>query len=191
VEWKRETIETFTGPRLERVVAGREPTGVTEAVGWEGGGGFRVLDVAPSMFEDDEGHIVLADWATSSALAEATAAQLGYAYDPDMQPFCGRKGRSRLAVIDGLVNENVARLLVEQLDENEMLVLCATMVDPAAQQIVSEARKGSRLRKIPDSILADYRRSQLWWEKRMAELYAVEEPETSRAPAAAAEEVEA
>ena len=190
VEWSQKTLATFTGPRLTKVVRGEDPGGITELTGWEGGGGFRVLDVAPSMFEDDEGHVVLADWATSSALAEATAAQLGYDYDPEMLPFCGRKGRSRLAVIDGLVNEDVARLLVEQLPENEMVVLCATMVDPAAQAVVSEARKGSRLRKIPDSILADYRRSQLWWERRMAELYAEGEAESAEV-AEPAEAVEA
>jgi len=182
VEWSRETVETYAAPRLAKVVAGDDPGGVTDLVGWQGGGGFRVLDVALSMFENDEGHIVFADWATNGALAEATAAQLGFAYDPELLPFSGHKGRTRLAVVDGLVNEEVARLLVEQLPENEMLVLCATMIDPAAQEVVSAARKGSRLRKIPDSILADYRRGQLWWESRMAELYA-SEPETSASAA--------
>ena len=38
-------------PRLESVVAGRDPSGITKSAGWEGGGGFRVLDVHPSMFE--------------------------------------------------------------------------------------------------------------------------------------------
>jgi adenine-specific DNA-methyltransferase len=170
VEWKRETIETYAAPRLMRVVRGDDPGGITEEMDWAGGGGFRVLDVAPSMFADDAGHVVLADWAVNGALAEATAAQFGFAYDTELLPFCGRKGRTRLAVVDGLVNEDVARLLVEQLPEDEMVVLCGTMIDPAAQQVLATARKGSRLRKIPDSILADYRRGQLWWEQRMADL---------------------
>lgn len=171
-EWSQSTVETFTAPRLTKVVRGEDQGGVTESVGWEGGGGFRVLDVAPSMFDDDDGHVVLAEWAVNGALAEAVAAQFGFAFDTELMPFCGRKGRTRLAVVDGLVNEDVARLLVEQLPENEMLVLCGTMIDPAAQGVVAAARKGSRLRKIPDSILADYRRGQLWWERRMSELLA-------------------
>jgi adenine-specific DNA-methyltransferase len=181
-EWNRDTLERFTGPRLTKVVRGEDPGGVTEFVGWEGGGGFRVLDVAPSMFADDDGHVVLADWAVNGALAEATAAQFGFDYDPEMLPFCGRKGRSRLAVVDGLVNEAVIRILVEHVPEGEALVLCATMVDPAAAGLLPELRRGSRLRKIPDSILADYRRGQLWWESRMAALYA---PEVESAIAAA------
>jgi len=183
VEWQRQTVERFTGPRLTKVVRGEDPGGVTEFTGWEGGGGFRVLDVAPSMFADDDGHIVLADWAVNGALAEATAAQFGFAYDPKMLPFCGRKGRSRLAVVDGLVNEAVIRILVGHVPEGEALVLCATMVDPAAAGLLPELRRGSRLRKIPDSILADYRRGQLWWESRMAALYSPEvEPPATAVP---------
>jgi len=58
----------------------------TETV-WLGGGGFRVLEVSPSMFEVDEGLVLLADWMTNGAVAEATAAQLGFEYEPD-PPFC-------------------------------------------------------------------------------------------------------
>jgi adenine-specific DNA-methyltransferase len=43
---------------------------------------------------------------TNSLLAEATAAQLGFEYKP-YPPFAGQKGRTRLAVIDGVVNEGV------------------------------------------------------------------------------------
>jgi len=70
---------------------------------WSGGGGFRVLDVGPSMFEAEAGLVFLSDWMTNGALAEATAAQLGFVYQGD-PPFAGRKGRSRLAVVDGVVN---------------------------------------------------------------------------------------
>lgn len=164
VEWSRDTLERFTGPRLEKVVAGEDPGGITESVGWEGGGGFRVLDVAPSMFDDDEGQVVLADWAFGTALGEATAAQLGFAYDPEALPFCGRKGRTRLVVVDGLVNEAVVRLLVAELADDERLTVCGTMVDTEARDVLTGLRPGSSLRKVPESILADYRRGHLWWD---------------------------
>lgn len=164
VEWSRDTLERFTGPRLEKVVAGEDPGGITESAGWEGGGGFRVLDVAPSMFDDDDGQVVLADWAFGTALGEATAAQLGFAYDPEALPFCGRKGRTRLVVVDGIVNEAVVRLLVAELADDERLMICGTMIDGAARDVLTDLRPGSSLRKVPESILADYRRSQLWWD---------------------------
>lgn len=160
-EWSRETVETYTLPRLEKVVAGNDPGGITESVGWEGGGGFRVLDVAPSMFEDDEGIIVLSDWATGGALGEATAAQLGFAYAEE-PPFVGRKGKMRLAVIDGLVSEAVVDLLLSALPEEERLTICGTTIDDLAADHLREERRGSRVRKIPASILSDYQRRARW-----------------------------
>lgn len=161
VEWSRDIVETYALPRLTKVIRGDDPGGITESVGWSGGGGFRLLDVAPSMFEDDAGIVVLADWAANSKLAEATAAQLSYVYEPE-PPFCGRKGRSRLAVIDGLVNADVAALLVRSLSLDEKLVVCGTAIDPDARQALAELRAGSFIRKIPGSILAEYRRENGW-----------------------------
>jgi adenine-specific DNA-methyltransferase len=156
VEREATTVENFTMPRLAKVVAGEDDGGITAAVGWRGGGGFRVLDVAPSMFVEDQGLVMLAEWATNGRLAEATAAQLGFEYRPD-PPFCGVKGRTRLAVIDGLVSQDAARLLAGALPEGESLVLCGTVLDPAASKVLRDLRPGSKVRKIPASILADYR----------------------------------
>ncbi len=161
VEWSRDTLERFTLPRLTKVVAGEDSGGVTKSAEWEGGGGFRVLDVAPSMFAEDNGLVVLADWATGGELGEATAAQLGYEFDPT-PPFVGRNGRTRLAVIDGLVNADVARLLVGALADGERLVLCGTAVDPATRDVLRELRSGSTVRKIPASILTEYQLAQRW-----------------------------
>lgn len=164
-EWERKTLETYTIPRLEKVISGGDPGGITEAVGWQGGGGFRVLDVAESMFAADEGVVYLADWAVGGDLAEATAAQLGFECEPELAPFCGRKGRSRLAVIDGLASPAVAELLVRALEEKERLVLCATAIDPDTADALRALRAGSRVRKIPSSILADYKQSKRWWPR--------------------------
>jgi adenine-specific DNA-methyltransferase len=207
-EWSAQTVQTFTLPRLERVVAGDDPGGITtvdvpigddlpegmlpgspraaaktidtlakaELLGsiegltaettivliralrtidktrtetvWEGGGGFRVLDVGPSMFESIDGRVYLAEWATDNALAEALAAQLGYDYIVDA-PFCGTKGKTRLAVVDGLVNEGVIRLLIEALPEGQRLMACGTAIDPDARTVLKLLRPGSTMKKIP------------------------------------------
>jgi adenine-specific DNA-methyltransferase len=215
-EWSAQTVQTFTLPRLERVVAGDDPGGITtvdvpvgddlpegmlpgspraaaktigmlakaELLGgiegltaearialiralraidktrtetvWEGGGGFRVLDVGPSMFESIDGRVYLAEWATDNALAEALAAQLSYDYIVDA-PFCGTKGRTRLAVVDGLVNEGVIRLLIEALPEGQRLMVCGTAIDPDARAVLKLLRPGSTMKKIPGALLDDYR----------------------------------
>jgi adenine-specific DNA-methyltransferase len=117
------------------------------------------------MFEEVEGLVILADWAVGGALAEATAAQFGYEFQPD-PPFIGRKGRSRLAVIDGLVNPDVVRILVGALADKERLALCGTAVDPETRDVLRELRPGSTVRKIPASILAEYRLTQRWTSSR-------------------------
>lgn len=129
---------------------------VAKSLAWNGGGGFRVLDVAPSMFSASEGMVFLADWATNTALGEATAAQLGYEFAPDA-PFCGRKGRTRLAVIDGLVNVDVVSLLVDRLLEKERLLVCGTAVEDEASTFLRDSGRGS-IRKIPGAILRFYER---------------------------------
>ena len=174
VEWLEDTVRDFALPRLRKVVQGADPGGVTDLTRWRGGGGFRVLDVAPSMFEESDGVVYLSDWAVNGALAEATAAQLGFAYFPE-HPFAGRKGRSRLAVVDGHVSGAVADLLAGALGSRETLVICATSVDPAVRERIQAAAPGSVVRKIPASILAEYRFH--YRERRRRELARSEEPE--------------
>lgn len=156
IEWEASTLETFTVPRLTKVISGDDEWGISSEVGWEGGGGFRVLDVAPSMFESDGGLVFLAEWMTNGKLAEATAAQLGYLYDPD-PPFAGRKGRTRLVVLDGIVTESVVRLIVGALPEGERAVICGTAIDTDARPLLKELRPGSTMRKIPAALLSEYR----------------------------------
>jgi adenine-specific DNA-methyltransferase len=112
------------------------------------------------MFVEDAGLVFLADWMTNSKLAEATAAQLGYQHDPD-PPFCGRKGRTRLAVLDGVVNESVIRLIVPALADAERVVICGTGIDTDARPILKQLRPGSTIRKIPAALLEEYRSGQL------------------------------
>lgn len=159
IENEAATIDTFAIPRLSKVVRGEDAGGLTESMGWGGGGGFRVLSVARSMFDADAGMVFLADSMTNGRLAEATAAQLGFEYEVVL-PFVGRKGRTRLAVVDGIVNEAVVRILAGALGEAERMVVCGTGIDTDARPILRELRPGSTLRKIPAALLDEYRSSR-------------------------------
>lgn len=156
VEYETSTVERYILPRITRVVEGKDLSGITSLAQWKGGGGFRVLDVAASMFEAEDGLVFLADWMTNGTLAEATAAQLGFEYEQD-PPFVGRKGRTRLAIVDGVVNESVVRLIVSALPERERVVVCGTGIDTDARPVLRELRPGSTLRKIPAALLDEYR----------------------------------
>lgn len=115
---------------------------------WAGGGGFDVAKVAPSMFVEEDGRLFLAEWAIGGALAEAVAAQVGYTVDMD-GPFAGRKGRSRLAVLDGMLTCGVADFLVEQLGARETVLVIAQTLEPGVDEHLRKARAGSRARKVP------------------------------------------
>lgn len=51
-EIRQPTIDQFTEPRLTKVVAGTDAGGITNSVGWVGGGGFRTLTVEPRHLID-------------------------------------------------------------------------------------------------------------------------------------------
>jgi hypothetical protein len=123
---------------------------------WNGGGGFRVLDVGPTMFDEVDGQVFLAGWAAGDRLAEAVAAQYNFEFEID-SPFAGRRGKQRLAVIDGLVNDPVINFLLDWLPEDELLVVFGTGVDPYTQDRLAELHRGSTLQKIPEAILSSYR----------------------------------
>jgi adenine-specific DNA-methyltransferase len=164
IERESETLSAYTLPRLGAVAKGEERGGITEDVRWRGGGGFRVLGVAHSMFDADEGLVFLAEDMVNGQLAESTAAQLGFEYRAD-PPFAGRKGRCRLAVVDGVVNAAVVRLLVQALDTAEQVVICGTGIDTDARPVLRELRPGSTLRKIPAALLSEYRFAHATWHK--------------------------
>lgn len=155
------TIDKFSAPRLKKVVTGADLGGISGSVEWNGGGGFRTLDVAPSLYQEDHGLVFLADWAIASDLSEAVAAQLGFDYEPDA-PFCGRRGRVRLAVIDGHVTRDVAKTLVDSLEKGESLSLVATSVDPELDSALGKMRRGSRARVAPEDLLIQYAKPSSW-----------------------------
>jgi len=45
---------THCVPRLKKVIEGSDPGGVTEASGWQGGGGFHFFNLASSLLEKDK-----------------------------------------------------------------------------------------------------------------------------------------
>ena len=49
-----EHCHTHIIPRLKKVIDGEDKGGITEAVGWKGGGGFRYYRLAPSLLEKDK-----------------------------------------------------------------------------------------------------------------------------------------
>src|SRR5271165_549607 len=80
-------FHTHIIPRLRSVIDGTDASGITEAVNWKGGGGFRYLKLAPSLLEKDRfGNWVVAKEYNPAMLAEAMCKLMGFTYAPSLQP---------------------------------------------------------------------------------------------------------
>lgn len=148
-----ETVEQFTRPRLEMVTKGDDQGGISKSVEWAGGGGFRSVSVAPSMYEVTPYGVMLADWAVNGRFSRAVAGQLGFEWEPD-GVFCGRQGRMRLSVFDGAIGSEEVRQAAGALADNERVTIVAQAVLPDAEDTLRELSKGSRIRKAPRDLLS-------------------------------------
>jgi adenine-specific DNA-methyltransferase len=153
VEMASGAFGRYTLPRLSRVVSGTDPGGITEAVGWAGGGGFRVLAVADSILEERDGLFLLSERATNGEFALAVCPQIGFSvvHDP---PFVGRKGRQRLAVLDGVADEESIRAVVSRLGDGELAVVVAKAATREAEATLALLSPGSRLWNAPHDIVS-------------------------------------
>jgi adenine-specific DNA-methyltransferase len=78
-----EHCHTHIIPRLKKVIDRDDMGGVTEAVGWAGGGGFRYFHLAPSLLETDRyGREVISKAYNAEMLAEALCKLEGFTYAP-------------------------------------------------------------------------------------------------------------
>lgn len=149
------TVAKFVVPRLTKVIQGADPGGITQDVGWEGGGGFRTVTVGPSMYVVTPVGVMLADWATNGRFARAVAGQLGFTFQPDAAPLYGVRGRMRLAVLDGAVGPEEVREIVAALGESERVTIVAKVILPDAEETLAGLSKGSKIRKAPRDLLTD------------------------------------
>lgn len=149
------TVATFGLPRLTKVVEGSDPGGITDAVEWKGGGGFRVIVIEPSLYEaGPDGMVFLREDVSEVDLSRAMAGQLRFTYLADAQPFCGRRGRMMLAVIAGAVGVEEVEDLVEALPEDARVTVAACAILPDAVGTLTKLSKGSKILKIPRDVLA-------------------------------------
>ncbi len=78
-----ETCHTHIIPRLQKVIDGEDQGGISKAVNWQGGGGFRYYTLAPSLLEKDKwGNWVVNKNYNAEMLSEAICKLEGFSYAP-------------------------------------------------------------------------------------------------------------
>lgn len=145
--------ETHVVPRLNKVIDGEDPGGITEAVGWKGGGGYRYFKLAPSLLEKDQfGNWVISKSYNAEMLAEAMCKHFGFTYAPSAEYYWMHGNSSETDFIyvttNSLTHEQLAAISEEVGPERTLLICCK-----AFQGGNADAFGNLTIRKIPGAIL--------------------------------------
>jgi len=153
-----EHCHTHIIPRLKKVIDGEDSGGITEAVGWKGGGGFRYYRLAPSLLEKDKwGNWVINSEYNAGMLAEAACKLEGFAYAPS-ESVWWQHGHSTerdfiYVTTQNLSGEQLQALSEEVGGERSLLVLCGAWCGVTAT-IAAERWPNLTLKKIPKVVLS-------------------------------------
>ncbi|MFM6273235.1 MAG: site-specific DNA-methyltransferase [Planktothrix sp.] len=124
-----EHCHTHMIPRLKKVINGEDEGGITKAVNWKGGGGFRYYHLAPSLLEKDQwGNWIINKTYNAEMLAEALCKIEGFTYAPS-DTFYWQQGYSTerdfiYVTTQNLSPEQLSQLSDEVGQERSLLVLC-------------------------------------------------------------------
>lgn len=124
-----EHCHTHILPRMRSVIQGTDKSGVTDAVGWKGGGGFRYYRLAPSLLEKDKwGNWVINKEYNAAMLAEAICKIEGFTYDPS-DTIYWQHGHSTERDFIYVTTQNLNPDQLQQLSDEvgsdrSLLVLC-------------------------------------------------------------------
>lgn len=138
-------------PRLRRVIDGSDQGGISKAIDWNGGGGFRYYDLAPSLLEKDKwGREVISRDYDAAMLTQALCKLEGFTYapSPDIWWKQGHSSESDFLYVttQTLGPDELAALSDDVGEGRSLLVLCAAWRGNA------DHFTNLTLRKIPNHI---------------------------------------
>ncbi len=147
----REQADTHIVPRLRKVIDGEDRGGISKAVEWQGGGGFRFYELAPSLLEADKwGREVISKDYDAAMLAQALCKLEGFTYAPSSDVWWQQGYSSETDFLyvttQTLGPEELAALSDDVGDGRSLLVLCAAWRGNA------DHITNLTLRKIPNHI---------------------------------------
>ncbi len=144
--------ETHILPRLRKVIDADDAGGITQAVEWGGGGGFRYYRVAPSLLEKDAwGNWVISKDYDAGKVAQAVCKLMGFVYQPDESHYWmqGRSSETDFIYVttQSLTHEQLTAISEEVGDERTLLVCCK------AFRANADAFPNLTIKKIPQTVL--------------------------------------
>lgn len=154
-----EHCHTHIIPRLKKVIDGEDPGGITEAMDWKGGGGFRYYRLAPSLLERDRwGNWVISRQYDAPMLAQAVCKLQGFSYAPSDVHWWQHghaSERDFICVTTQALSAAQLQALAEEVGpQRSLLVLCAAWHGVTAAQ-AAERWPNLTLKKIPKAVLSN------------------------------------
>jgi len=124
-----EHCHTHIIPRIQKVIDGEDQGAISEAVIWQGGGGFRYYSLAPSLLQQDSyGQWVINKQYNAEMLAQALCMLEGFTYAPsDAHYWMHGHSTERdfiYVTTANLNHEQLQQLSDEVGAERSLLVLC-------------------------------------------------------------------
>jgi adenine-specific DNA-methyltransferase len=147
-----EHCHTHIIPRLKKVIDGEDKGGVTEATGWQGGGGFRYFSLAPSLLEKDRwGNWVVNKEYNATMLAAAICKLEGFTYSPSDTHYW-QHGHSTetdfIYVTTQTLNADQLQALSDDVGGEKSLLVCCSAFKGDANR-----HPNLTLKKIPKMVL--------------------------------------
>jgi len=144
---------THCQPRLMRVVDGSDQSGISKAVDWKGGGGYKFYELAQSFVVIDEfGNPVIDSYYNDAKLIRAMCKLTNYTFAPSATEYWKQgkgQGNNSLYVTTQLLSVGNVQRIASHLNKNETLLICPKKFEPGCKEV--DAR--ITIKKIPQSIL--------------------------------------
>lgn len=138
--------------RLDNVING-DQTGISKLINWQGGGGYKFYELAPTLIKTDSfGELIINEQYNADMLASAVALHEGFEYNPSNEVFWKQsKGseKSYLYVTTKYITENVLESIKSTMKDDEYLVIACTSFDSE----LKNKYKNITLKKIPQMLL--------------------------------------
>ena len=140
--------------RLDKVISGEDKGGITKAANWQGGGGYRFYELAPSLINEDAfGEYIINKDYNADMLAAAVALHEGFTYNPSEETFWKQSTGSEnsyLFVTTKHVTTAYLQAIADTMQEGEYLIIACKSFDKTAEN----AFKNIVVKKIPQMLLS-------------------------------------
>lgn len=139
-------------PRMRKVIDGADKGGVTAAVNWQAGGGYRFFKLAPSLLQKDKwGNLVINKDYQPEMLAEAICKHFNYTYAPSTEHYWMHGKATENAFIYVTTNSltfDQLKALSDEVGEERSLLVCCMAYEAAGDNLTNLT-----LKKIPRVVL--------------------------------------